>query len=133
MSHPSPGRRVAGWVGAGMTAGAAGLARGAYGAVRWPDHRLREVQRRTMRTLVVSQALGGLGTTLGIAVAALLAEQITGSDALAGLAQTMLVLGVGVLLVPARLADGTSRAADRALARLPDRCRRRDALRRRRA
>jgi MFS family permease len=93
MSLPNAGRRVAGWVGAGVAGGAAGLARGAYGAVRWPDHRLREVQRRTMRTLVVSQALGGLGTTLGIAVAALLAEQITGSDALAGLAQTMLVLG----------------------------------------
>jgi MFS family permease len=93
MSLPDAGRRVAGWVGAGVRGGAAGLARGAYGAVRWPDHRLREVQRRTMRTLVVTQALGGLGTTLGIAVAALLAERITGSDKLAGLAQTMLVLG----------------------------------------
>jgi MFS family permease len=93
MSLPDAGRRAAGWVGAGVRGGAAGLARGAYGAVRWPDHRLREVQRRTMRTLVVTQALGGLGTTLGIAVAALLAERITGSDKLAGLAQTMLVLG----------------------------------------
>ena len=96
MTLPDAGRRAAGWVGAGLGAGAAGLARGVYGGMRWPDHRLRQVQRRTMRTLVVSQALGGLGTTLGIAVAALLAEQITGSDMLAGLAQTMLVLGAAV-------------------------------------
>ena len=87
MTHT--GRRASGWVGAG----ALGLARGLYGGVRWPDHRLGEVQRRTVRTLVVSQALGGLGMSIGIAVAALLAEDISGSEKLAGLAQTMQVLG----------------------------------------
>lgn len=51
------------------------------------------VQRRTIRTLVVGQALGGLAITTGVAVAALLAEQILGSPALAGLAQTSQVLG----------------------------------------
>ncbi|MEP7090094.1 MAG: MFS transporter [Nocardioidaceae bacterium] len=86
------GRRVVGWAGRGAT----GLARGMYAGVHWPDHRLREVQRRTVRTLVVSQALGGLGTTLGIAVSALLAEQVSGSEKLAGLAQTMQVLGAAV-------------------------------------
>jgi MFS family permease len=91
MSERS-GRRVTGWVGGT----AAGLARGVYGGARWPDHRLREVQRRTVRTLVVSQALGGLGMSIGIAVAALLAEQISGSEKLAGLAQTMQVLGAAV-------------------------------------
>jgi hypothetical protein len=35
---------------------------------------LRSVQRRTVGVLVVSQALGGLGLTIGIAVAAVLAE-----------------------------------------------------------
>ena len=86
------GRRVAGWVGGG----AVGLARGVYGGVRWPDHRVQQVQRRTLRTLVVSQALGGLGMSIGIAVAALLAEDISGSEKLAGLAQTMQVLGAAV-------------------------------------
>jgi MFS family permease len=75
------GRRLAGWVVAG---------------VRWPEHRLREVQRRTLGTLVASQALGGLGTSIGVAVAALLAEEVSGSEALAGLAQTMQVLGAAV-------------------------------------
>jgi len=66
------------------------------GSVRWPADRVGEVQRRTVWTLVVSQALGGLGLTIGIAVAALLAEQISGSEKLAGLAQTMQVLGAAV-------------------------------------
>lgn len=52
-----------------------------------------EVQRRTVRTLVVSQACGGLGMSIGIAVTALLAEQVSGREELAGLAQTMQVLG----------------------------------------
>jgi MFS family permease len=62
----------------------------------WPEDRVRGVQRRTVRTLVLSQALGGLGMSIGIAVAALLAEQVSGSEKLAGLAQTMQVLGAAV-------------------------------------
>jgi MFS family permease len=53
-------------------------------------------QRRTIGTLVVSQALGGVGVTTGIAVATILAEDILGSAALAGLAQTAQVLGAAV-------------------------------------
>jgi MFS family permease len=53
-------------------------------------------QRRTVGTLVVSQALGGVGVTTGIAVATILAEDILGSPALAGLAQTAQVLGAAV-------------------------------------
>jgi MFS family permease len=64
--------------------------------VRWPDHRIEKVQRRTLGTLVAAQALGGLGITIGIAVAAILAEQILGSPELAGMAQTMQVLGAAV-------------------------------------
>lgn len=86
------GRRVAGWVGGG----ASGFARGMLGGVRWPDHRVQQVQRRTLWTLVVAQSLGGLGITIGIAVAALLAEQISGSESLAGLAVTMQVLGAAI-------------------------------------
>jgi MFS family permease len=66
------------------------------GSVRWPDRRLRDVQHRTVWTLVLSQALGGLGMSIGISVAALLAEQVSGSEKLAGLAQTMQVLGAAV-------------------------------------
>jgi MFS family permease len=51
------------------------------------------VQRRTVGVLVVSQAFGGLGVTVGIAVAAVLAEQVSGSESLAGLVQTMQVIG----------------------------------------
>src|SRR3954467_135265 len=86
------GRRGARRVGGGV----AGLAHGVHGGVRWPDHRVREVQRHTVRVLVVSQALGGLGMSIGIAVAALLAEQVSGSEKLAGLAPTMQVLGAAL-------------------------------------
>jgi MFS family permease len=67
-----------------------------WAGVRWPDHRVRQVQRRTVRTLVVSQAFGGLGISIGIAVSALLAEEVTGSEQLAGLPQTAQVLGTAV-------------------------------------
>jgi len=51
------------------------------------------VQRRTVAVLTVSQALGGLGISIGIAVASVLAEDVSGSESLAGLAQTFQVLG----------------------------------------
>jgi MFS family permease len=52
-----------------------------------------DVQRRTVRTLVVSQAVGAVGVTIGVALASLLARDISGSEELAGLAQTFQVLG----------------------------------------
>jgi len=51
------------------------------------------VQQRTVRTLVASQAIGGIGLTIGIATASLLAKEISGSEKMAGLAQTSQVLG----------------------------------------
>jgi MFS family permease len=54
------------------------------------------VQRRTVGTLVVSQAVGAVGLTIGIATASLLAREISGSDAQAGLAQTFQVLGTAL-------------------------------------
>ena len=95
MTAPDPagaGRRLVSRVGGG----AADFARGVAGGVRWPEHRVRAVQRRTLWTLVVTQSLGGLGSTIGIAVAALLAVQISGRTALGGLAQTCQVLGAAV-------------------------------------
>jgi MFS family permease len=52
-----------------------------------------QVQRHTVRTLVVSQAVGAVGVTIGVATASLLARDISGSETLAGLAQTFQVLG----------------------------------------
>jgi MFS family permease len=54
------------------------------------------LQQRTVRVLVSSQALGGLGTTVGIAVASVLARDVSGSESLAGLAQTVQVLGAAL-------------------------------------
>lgn len=54
-------------------------------------------QRRTVRTLVLTQAVGAVGITIGIATASLLARDLSGSTALAGLAQTAQVLGAAVI------------------------------------
>jgi len=54
------------------------------------------LQRRTVQTLVMSQAVGALGITIGIATASLLARDLSGSEELAGLAQTTQVLGAAV-------------------------------------
>ncbi|HNM96961.1 MAG TPA: MFS transporter [Marmoricola sp.] len=54
---------------------------------------LVSIQRHTVRTLIGSQAIGALAITIGIATASLLARDISGSDEMAGLAQTAQVLG----------------------------------------
>jgi MFS family permease len=55
------------------------------------------VQRRTIGTLVAAQAVGAVGITIGIATASLLAEEVSGSERQAGLAQTFQVLGAAVM------------------------------------
>lgn len=59
-----------------------------------PD--LAGAQRRTVRTLVVAQAVGATGITIGIATASLLARDISGSESQAGLSQTCQVLGTAI-------------------------------------
>ncbi|ANH39329.1 Major Facilitator Superfamily protein [Nocardioides dokdonensis FR1436] len=54
------------------------------------------VQRRTVAVLVLTQAVGAVGITIGIATASLLARDISGSDGQAGLAQTFQVLGAAL-------------------------------------
>ena len=49
-----------------------------------------------MRVLIVSQAVGALGMTIGFATAALLARDISGSDTQSGFVQTSQVLGAAV-------------------------------------
>lgn len=50
--------------------------------------------------LIASQVLGGLGVAIGIALASVLAEDITGSEALSGLAQTAAVAGTAAVSLP---------------------------------
>ena len=55
--------------------------------------RVAAAQGRVLRVLVLAQAVGAVGITIGIATASLLARDLSGSDSLAGLAQTFQVLG----------------------------------------
>ena len=59
-----------------------------------PD--VEAAQRRTVATLVVAQAVGAVGITIGITTASLLARDLSGSEEQAGLAQTFQVLGAAV-------------------------------------
>ncbi len=63
------------------------------GSLGVPAGVVSSAQRRTVRTLVASQAIGAMGITIGIATASLLAKDISGSEEQAGLAQTFQVLG----------------------------------------
>ncbi|MEZ2370771.1 MFS transporter [Arthrobacter sp. RCC_34] len=56
------------------------------------DGRAR-VQRRTLAVVVISQILGGAGLTAGITVGALLAQEMLGSDGVAGLPTALFTLG----------------------------------------
>ncbi|MGW7353232.1 MFS transporter [Streptomyces sp. NPDC054784] len=58
------------------------------------------LRRRVHAVLVVTQILGGLGVATGIALASVLAEDIGGSEGLAGLASTSSVLGTAVVSLP---------------------------------
>ncbi|MFF8957162.1 MFS transporter [Streptomyces sp. NPDC014894] len=58
------------------------------------------LRRRTTVVLVVSQVLGGLGIAIGVALAAVLAERVSGSPALSGLAPTATVAGTALLSAP---------------------------------
>jgi MFS family permease len=66
--------------------------------VGWVKER-EALQRRTLRVLVAAQVLSGLGGS-GAAAGALLALDITGSDALASLPLALLVVGSASTVVP---------------------------------
>lgn len=51
------------------------------------------VQRRTLVVVIISQVLGGAGLSAGVAVGALLARDMLGSDALTGLPAALFTLG----------------------------------------
>ena len=54
---------------------------------------IQAIQRRTVRMLVVAQAVGAVGITVGVATASLLARDISGSEAQAGFVQSAQTLG----------------------------------------
>ncbi|MGW1272620.1 MFS transporter, partial [Streptomyces sp. NPDC002491] len=62
--------------------------------------RLSALRRRTMAVLIAGQILGGLGVATGIALAAVLAREVSGTEALSGLAPTATVAGTAVLSMP---------------------------------
>ncbi len=59
-----------------------------------------QTQRHVVRSLVASQMLGGVGLSAGVAVGALLAEQVSGSARWAGLGGTFQVLGAALIAIP---------------------------------
>jgi MFS family permease len=74
------------------------------------DVDLAVVQRRVVRVLVTGQVLGGLGIGATLAIGAVLAAEISGSDAWAGAAATLSTLGAAGASIPlARLAARAGR------------------------
>ncbi|MFK0127775.1 MFS transporter [Streptomyces nigra] len=61
---------------------------------------LAALRRRTSAVLMATQILGGLGVATGIALAAVLAKEVSGTESLSGLAPTATVAGTAVLSMP---------------------------------
>lgn len=61
---------------------------------------LPALRRRITAVLIASQILGGLGVATGIALAAMLAQEVSGTEALSGLAPTATVAGTALLSMP---------------------------------
>lgn len=61
---------------------------------------LPALRRRTTAVLIASQILGGLGVPIGIALAPVLATEVSGSEAFSGLAPTASVAGTALLSLP---------------------------------
>ncbi|MGW0147138.1 MFS transporter [Streptomyces sp. NPDC003333] len=61
---------------------------------------LAALRRRTSAVLIATQILGGLGVATGIALAAVLAKEVSGTESLSGLAPTATVAGTAVLSMP---------------------------------
>ena len=70
-----------------------------------------ELQKKTLKTLTAAQIGAGVGTAGTVAAGSLLVASITGSEELAGLAQTFSVLGAAALALP--LARLTARGGRR--------------------
>lgn len=70
----------------------------------------RRAQRRTLGVVVASQVLGGAGLAAGVTVGALLAQQLVGADALAGLPAALFTLGsAGAAFIVGRISQRRGR------------------------
>ncbi|MER5961749.1 MFS transporter [Streptomyces sp. NPDC002057] len=64
------------------------------------DAELPALRRRVQGVLIATQILGGLGIATGVALSAVLAKDVSGSEALSGLASTATVAGPALLAMP---------------------------------
>ncbi len=81
----------------------------AHGVPRTPEDRAR-LQRRTVAVLAASTILGGLGAGAALSVGALLLAEVSGNDAISGLASAMFNAGAALAGIPlARLATRRGR------------------------
>ncbi|QDP98439.1 MFS transporter [Microlunatus elymi] len=67
------------------------------------EPRIVSLQRRSLVLLIVGQVLGSFGMGASPSVGILLAEEVTGSETLAGLARTSATLGAALLGIPLAL------------------------------
>jgi MFS family permease len=75
-----------------------------------PPVSIARVRRRTVVVLVGTQMAGGVGMATGITVSSLVAAELSGSDVVAGAAQTSTVVGAAFAALPlSRLADRRGR------------------------
>lgn len=81
-----------------------------------PQIDVAAVQRRTVVVLSISQVFGGIAVAGAVVAGALITASVSGSEAVAGLAQTFGVLGAALLALPlARVALSKGRRASLAL------------------
>jgi MFS family permease len=77
-----------------------------------PETDIPAIQRRTVGVLSISQVFGGIAIAGSVAAGSLIAASVSGSEAMAGLAQTFGVLGAALLALPlARVALSKGRRA----------------------
>ncbi|MEU1485466.1 MFS transporter [Streptomyces sp. NPDC005752] len=91
----------------------------AFSVSRITAAELPALRRRISAVLIGSQILGGLGVAVGIALAPVLAAEVSGTEALSGLAPTASVTGTALLSLPlAALMTSRGRRAGLVLAYL---------------
>ncbi len=64
---------------------------------------VQAAQRRTVRVLIVTQIVGGVGVGAAASIGALLAQSVTNSETFAGIARTSSTLGAAVVGLPLAL------------------------------
>src|SRR5690625_5277754 len=81
------------------------MAESAQDYIDYPDKQ-KQLYKRTLIVVVISQIFGGAGLAAGITVGALLAEEMLGTNALAGLPAGLFTLGsAGAALIVGKLSN----------------------------